>query len=457
MVREFAVSALALVTVFTVACGGGSGQSGGPDAGVVGPEPGQPTPGGGVTGDPIAGAITVFVVDEADAPIAGASVQVGPLQGTTDADGRARFEDAGLSGPQSVTASATGRAAATWIGVAAGEVTLVLLPRTRPAVATATASGSIDLPSPSFGKYTVALILCSQTHEYGARENTITQAMNGDTPVNLCLRTSDFDPSSCDWQMKVRTGRQVHYAILAEGDAHGTTDASDDTFDLIGYAVGDSIDVSAGQSLTGETFTAIGDGALTNAAITIPDGPSGLGDAVALPFLDLGADGQLVFPLPTLRPGLSTTRVPAPSGRFAGTHYNVVGLASPAFGDAYPYSASFQRDTGIGGATLPAWLPAAGGLGGAGGTYSFAPVSGASFHVVSLVNGSGDTAWSITVLDQASSFQLPSVSPDPLPSSGLTMRVAAIELPGFDPTSFGLADFSNRVTQVSESTAAVTR
>ncbi len=458
MIRDIRVSALALVTALTLGCGPSGTQSGTPDGGGSNPVAGQPTPGGGVTGAAIDGALTVFVIDEADAPIAGAAVQVAGLQGSTDADGRARFEDPSLSGPQRVTASASGRAAATWIGVTADEVTLVLSPRTRPPVATASASGTIDLPSPSFGKYTVALVLYSQTGEYGAPENTIVQPMNGDSPVNLCVRTSDFDPSSCDWQMKTRTGRQIHYAILAEGDPQGTSsDPSDDTYDLIGYAVGSPMDVSAGQSVTGETFTSIGNGALTDVSISIPGGPAGLGDPVALPFLDLGADGQLVFPLPTLRPGQSTTKVPALTGNFSGGHYNVVGLASPSFGAAYPYSASFQRDVGVGGDSLPAWLPAAAGLSGSGGSYSFTPVSGASLHVVSLVDGGGDVAWTIVVVDGTSSFQLPAVTPDPLPGSGLTMRVAAVELPGFDPMSFGLGDFGNRIARVSESTAAVSR
>lgn len=460
MVRDIRVSALALVTAVTVGCGPSGGQSGAPDGGGDGggPVAGQPTPGGGVTGGAIDGALTVFAIDEADAAVAGAAVQVGGLQSTTDADGRARFEDSTLSGPQTVTASAAGRAAATWIGVAADEVTLVLSPRTRPAVVTATASGTIDLPSPSFGKYTVALVLYSQTGQYGAPENTIAQPMNGDSPVNLCVRTSDFDSSSCGWQLKTRTGRQIHYAILAEGDPNGTSsDPSDDTYDLLGYAVGSPMDVSAGQSITGESFTAIADGALTNASITIPGGPAGLGDPVALPFLDLGADGQLVFPLPTLRPGRSSTRVPALTGSFSGGHYNVVGLASPSFGDAYPYSASFQRDVGVDGDSLPVWLPAAGGLAGSGGNYSFTPVSGASLHVVNLVDGGGDVAWTVTVIDGSSSFQLPAVTPDPLPGSGLTMRVAAVELPGFDPTSFGLGDFGNRVARVSEAAAPVSR
>lgn len=457
MIRDIRVSALALVTAFTVGCGPSGTQSGAPDGGSD-PVPGQPTPGGGVTGGAIDGALTVFVLDENDAPIAGATVQVGALTAATDGDGRARLEDPSITGSQVVTASDSGRTVATWVGVTADQVTIVLGPRTRPAVATATASGTVDLPSPSFGKYTVALVLYSQTGEYGAPENTIVQPMNGDSPVNLCVRTSDFDPSSCDWQMKVRTGRQVHYAIIAEGDPNGTTsDASDDTFDLLGYAVGSPMDVSAGQSITGETFTAISDGALTNASISIPNGTSGLNDPVALPFLDLGADGQLVFPLPTLRPGASATRLPALTGMFSGAHYNLVGLASPTFGDAYPYSASFERDVSIDGASLPSWLTATSGMSGSGDLYAWAPVSGTSMYVVNLVDGSGNVDWQITVLDGTTSIQLPGMTPDPLPSPSVTMRVAAIELPGFDPTSFGLSDFSSRVTRVSETTGTVSR
>src|SRR5688572_6109061 len=82
----------------------------------------QPAEGGGVAGGSIRGELNVFVLDDDDAPIAGASVRVGgatdaePLVGTTGANGLVTFSDDGLAGKQTITASASGRTPSTIIG-----------------------------------------------------------------------------------------------------------------------------------------------------------------------------------------------------------------------------------------------------------------------------------------------------------------------------------------------------
>src|SRR5262245_49686273 len=108
-----ATLALALLVA---ACGGGGGTNdddAGDDGGDVDP---VLIPGGGVTSGAIDGEVNVYVVEVGTAtPIPQASVRVGALEALTNADGLAVISDPGLVGPQTVTATANGHAAATWI------------------------------------------------------------------------------------------------------------------------------------------------------------------------------------------------------------------------------------------------------------------------------------------------------------------------------------------------------
>src|SRR5688572_26112187 len=72
--------------------------------------------GGGISDGPIAGRVNIFVIDTTtEAPIAGASVELGALQGTTDATGLFVAEDAALAGKQTVIATAAGYRPEMWV------------------------------------------------------------------------------------------------------------------------------------------------------------------------------------------------------------------------------------------------------------------------------------------------------------------------------------------------------
>ena len=103
--------------------------------------------------------------------ISSASVRVGdssdstPCVVLTDSTGLAKFEPdgcPGLKGPVTVTVSATGYAAATWIGVNGTNLTIPIRDISPPDVATATVSGTIagwdSLPVPPLHHQTLALI-----------------------------------------------------------------------------------------------------------------------------------------------------------------------------------------------------------------------------------------------------------------------------------------------------------
>jgi Carboxypeptidase regulatory-like domain len=460
--------ACALALAALAACGPG-GDGGGGDGGPGGPDAAPGTPvlvaGGGVTGGAIDGSVAVYVIDDAGgAPIAGAQVRIGaadaasPLEATTDGDGLARFSDPGLTGPQTVTATASGHAATTWIGVAGASATLPLTarPRVTPtAHVTGTIAGWDSLPGPSFGHYTLAVVLSSFTHDVSSPDNNLAQPTDGSgAPLDTCL--DDGSTSTCAWQLTTRTGRQLHNAVIVDGDSKLTSDTSDDTYTLIGYAVGSSMTLTAGQEVSGESLTMVPGGQLTQLTVSLPSAPSGLGDVVAIPMLDLGADGELVFPLPTVTPGNPTTKVISPSGQLTGS-YDLVALATPPGAATVPYSTVVARGVALGGATVDPWLAAPTQLSAGGGSYGFSPPGGAALAYATFTAAGGQVAWNVAVLDGTISFQLPALSPDPLGTGSVTLAVTAADIPGFDPGHFAALDLATALHRASGARTSFTR
>jgi hypothetical protein len=64
-------------------------------------------------------------------------------------------------------------------------------------------------------------------------------------------------------------------------------------------------------------------------------------------------------------------------------------------------------------------------------------MTGASLHVANLVSA-GVPRWSVLVLDGSSSFELPTLSPDPLPAGTLDLVVTGTDMPGFAVGDFTL-------------------
>ena len=451
-----------LLALTLAACGPGSSGDDAVDAppsdGVLPP---IFIPGGGVTSAPIDGVVNVYVIDaDTDAPLAGAAVHLGgaadalQLDATTDPDGLAVFKDAGLTGPVTLTATAGARTAATWIGVAGGNATMPLTLRATPtAHASGTIAGWSSLPAPSFGHYTLAVVTTSFTHDVGNAANRIAQGSSGGTPTNTCVDSGSG--GACAWQLNTRVGRQLHTAVIVDGDSHLTSGTDDDTYTLVGYAVGQPVTMTAGQQLSGESLTIVPAAQHTGFTAHFPAAAPGLGRAVAIPMLDTGDAGMVPFPLPTLTATASSTQVLAPGGALAGS-YRLVGLATPSATATAPYASSFVAVPSLGNATLPAWLPPPTGVSGSGGTVAFTPPAGAAVTFAAL-GGGGTTAWVVTVLDGSTSFRLPTISPDPLGGGGATLDVSTAEVPGFTPGMFLVDDVTTAVTRVSGVTATFAR
>lgn len=419
-------------------------------------------PGGGATSAPIDGVVNVFVVEPGGAtPIVGAAVHLGgaggpvQLDATTDAAGLATFRDAAVTGPQTITATAGGRTAATWLGVPGGNVTIPLARRpaaTPMAHVTGTIAGWGSLPGPGFGHYTLAVVTYSFTGDPSAADNRIPQPTSGGTPLNTCINSGLG--GSCAWEMNARTGAQLHTAVIVDGDSRGTSDAADDTYTLIGFAAGSPMTLGAGQQVSGESLTIVPAGGRTTMTVQFPAAAPGLGHALAIPMLDTGATGQIVFPLPPVTAASPSTQVLAATGAFAGS-YRLVGLATPSATAVAPYSSSFVAVANPGSAALPTWLPAPTGVSAAGGTFAFTAGGGTALAYASFSTG-GSPAWVVTVLDGSSSFRLPPISPDPL-SGSVTLDVTTVDVAGFDPAQFLVTDLSAGLARASGATTTFTR
>ncbi len=471
---------LTVAAIMLAACGtgavgdddgdGGSGIDGGGTS-FDAANPGDPVlvAGGGVAPGAIDGTIHVHVIDaKTGAAISGANVRVGaadasaPLEATTSGSGLHTFDDASLSGAQTVTAVANGYAAATWIGVAGLNVTIPLKKRPQATFPTANVSGTIagwsDLGGLGFTEYYAAFVAYSASEDLADPENNIEQAVDGDDiPVNTCMHTY-FDDPPCNWQMKVRTGKQIHYSVIIKGDSNGSTDPADHDIEFLGFAVKTGLDISAGQTINNESLTMVSAGNIVNASATVPSPPGGIDSAVGLPFLDMGTYGQLIFAIPTITPSNATTKVIANSGDFSGGNYFVAGSASPSAENVdFPNSSTFKRGVSFPGtAALDPWLAYPTSLSASGGSYSFSPASGASLHSANFYDGSGNTVWSVVLVDGSSSFTLPTLSPDALPSGSLELRVLAVVVPGLATDDFSLDDWRDELTKAAEASTNFT-
>jgi len=414
-------------------------------------------PGGGVRSGAIDGVLHVHAIDgDDDGAIAGATVYVSALTGTTEGSGLFTFRDASLSGAQTISVTAPGYATTTWIGANGTNVTIPMSASPR-SIPKGRVSGTIagwDGMNPAFGNYIIGLVLYSQSDRVTGPENSLEQTMSGDYPSNVCVK-SILDDGPCNWQMNVRTGKQIHYAILAEGVPQGdSSDPFDDDFTLIGFAALADVNVSAGANLTGESLAML-TGGNTSVTVSIPGAPAGLNEALAVPSIRVPGSGRLLFPLPLVRAGATTTQVPSLSGPFASGSYDVLGFATPTFAAPTPYSSSFQRDVNVSQTVaLSTWLAPPTGLSAAGGSFSFSG-SGANMYAVSFIDAGQNPKWNVMIIDGTTSFGLPAQVPNAA-SGAAQMQAASIDWPGLNTGNFSLADFDGEVARAAGAATSVT-
>jgi hypothetical protein len=432
--------------------------------------------GGGVGDGAIAGTLNVYVTDDdTRAPVSSAAIRVGasadpsPCMNTTDSTGLAVFDPKScpsLKGPVTLTVSATGYAPSTWIGADGANVTVPIRQTSRPPVDTAVVTGTIagweTIPAPAANHQTIALIAASQSPDLGDRANNIDQGKRTidvgggltttDIAANVCVRNAApvLSVDDCNWRLTTRTGAQAHFAVIIDNDTKGTTDNSDDTNTVIAWAVKTNLAFSAGDTASGETLEMIADADMQAFTASFAAAPAGMSYLASYPMIDLGASGRIPIILPVLDATHTASRIPAATGTLAGATVDLLAQAATAKGQAEPATLSWQH--GVNAAATVAvssWLPPPASLSAAGGTFSFAPVAGATLHGAELQNAAGDRVWSVTILDGSTSFTLPGLTPDPIPLGTVNYVVSALQIPGITLTNVSFDDAKALITGIS--------
>jgi hypothetical protein len=446
---------------------------------VSGPPEPRLIAGGGVGDVPVAGGVNVYVIDDdTKKPVSGAAVRVGGSSDpmacaqTTDSTGLAIFTSMTCmlvtSGKQSLTASASGYAPSTWIGVDGANVTIAIRAMTTPPVDTAVVTGTIAgwdaLPAPAAGHQTLAIVGASASRTLGDAANDIPQeqrnVMVGVVPFpiasNLCVRNALV--SDCNWKLKTRTGPQAHYAIVVDVDSKGNDVEADDTFTVIAWAVKRGLDFTKDHGADGETLTLLTDAEMQSFSATFPTPLTGLSYVAAFPMLDLGDEGRIAIILPALDPQHTMTKVPKLAGPLANAKYDLFANLKDEKDKDQPSSIAWAHGVDpTKTVTSLAWLAPPTALKAEGGVFSFTPVTGASVHGGELLTAAGKRAWSITIFDGTTSFTLPGVSPDPLPAGDARFVASAFVIPGFKPNDVSFQDLQDTLTHLASDFVAFVR
>jgi hypothetical protein len=436
-------------------------------------------PGGGVGDGKITSNLNVYVTDEETrGVISSASVRVGassdPAACTmlTDSTGLAKFDSKtcpSLKGPATVTASAQSYAPATWIGVDAVNLTIAIRNTNPPPVDAAMVSGTIagwdSLPVPPTYHQTLALVGYSQSSTLGDRANSMTQGkrtvMVGVLPVqidsNICVLNASV--SDCNWIMTVRTGAQAHYALIVDHYNNMTpNDDTDDTFTVTGWAIKRGLSPAKGDNVTGETLEMIADANAQDFNVSFPALPSGMNYLGAFPALELGDEGRIPLVAPALDMTHTTTRVPTATGTLAGIQYSLIAQAQNAKDQANPSSLAWLHGVNAGATVqLASWLPPPSTISTTNGTFSFSAVPGATIQGGEIQDVNGNRLWSVTLFDGSTSFTLPGLSPDPLPTGALQFQASALLIPGIDLASFTLDDARDKITGIAQDVVTYSR
>lgn len=392
--------------------------------------------GGGIGDGPIDGVVNLYVIDDATrAPIAGAAVRVGTIDGITDQAGLFIAED--VVGPQTVAVKAGSYRAEVWVGADGANMTMNLQKADRGTPPSGVLQGQIT----GFAGITVAtghakdaLVVASQTDDLGDPGNDLPNAMNS------CFVRLANQP--CPYTLTSRTGKVALVAAIFDRDLKGTPAmTADDTVTLIGWAVRRNVDVTAGTTpVANMDLTLLTANQLQTLTVDFGSPPSAqfVGGLIGI---ELGAEG--VFQLPAIIQRAASTLLAPRLDAVSASGYRLTGIAS----DGNPATQqSIVLRKGQPGPTLSAgaWLPAPTGVSvtRTGATWTNAP--GATVHTAEYSSGTTH-ALSVTILDASARFTIPDLIA--LPSGSLSVTVNAIGAPGLDVTNFSLDADRDKLVQ----------
>jgi hypothetical protein len=391
--------------------------------------------GGGIHDPGIDGTVHVYVIDDdTDAPIAGATVRVGTIEGQTDATGLFTAEG-DLRGKQTVIAKATNYAASVWVGADGANITI---PMTRATTTTeepeqAELAGTIDgwdeLPLPTGNLITVALVTYSQSARLGDDDgnNLPPPAVNS----NICAQFPAPAPRTpCAWRINARAGTIAVGAALGELDTKGTQTEDDDEITFDSFALKQPIIVADGADQSGITLDMLPSGSATTASVSFGTPPSAFSTVAGIVGVELGETG--ILRIGQVAPERTSVVVPTLSAISGATGYEFLAFATEPVTDGTAGQSVVLR-RGITSASAIAageWLNAPGGLASDRSSVSFNPSSGAFGTIIEIdtnpATGTGVRAMSIIVLDATTSVTLP-VEFAPLPSGALRVTANALD------------------------------
>ena len=247
-------------------------------------------------------------------------------------------------------------------------------------------------------------------------------------------------------------------ALILDLDNKGTADEGDDTTEVVGLAYKLDLQVEDGVDQSGLALAQIAAADLDDIAINLPTTPSAFDSTMALVGVELGASGLMMMAIDTAEQ--ESILLPAPVGDFAAITYRAIAIASAESDadddDNNPMTGSLLYDlTDVSaGITFPDWLPTATALAVTQGEYSFTPVAEGVMHTASLREPSGDPVWEIALFDGRTSFTLPGVDPNPVPSGAVELSVTTFEA-DIDLMEFTTDELTDVMTRMARNRATL--
>jgi hypothetical protein len=429
---------LGLFVWLTIGCG--DDAAGTPDTQTGNHPPPRVIPGGGIGDGPIDGVVNLYVIDNATrAPISGATVRVGSVDGTTDSTGL--FIAEGVVGPQTVLVKASNMRSEMWLGANGANMTIALQAASEPTPTKANLSGSItgfeSITVPS-GHNKTALVSYSQDDKLGNAANNI------QTFGNQHICSTNLPAGGCTFTVTTRTGNVALIAAIYDHNTNNTPlNGNDDTFTLIGWATKTGLNVQNGVDQTGVAMSLVDVGNLANVSVTFGTPPTGMPNVAAIVGVELGAAGTLQL-LPQILTPTATMLLAPKLAAFSGATYRLTAIANN--GDTTTSASSFKLIRGQTAMSLDAgtWLglPSSLTLTRSGGSWT--PVSGALVHGVEYELADKTRLLSVTAVDGSTSFTIPDLLA--LPASGTMIARSTALMGTLDLTNFSLDEDLAKVT-----------
>jgi hypothetical protein len=423
----------------------GCGDDGDPTSPDAAPEPPPPRiiEGGGIGDGPIEGAANVYVIDDATRdPIAGATVRVGEVEGTTDATGL--FVAEGVTGPQTVVVKATDHRSEMWLGANGANMTFNMELGADPNPRSATMTGSLSLaslPVLQTNHAYFAQIGYSASDNLGDDENEI--ATPNDT--HQCLFQTRESP--CNFTIVTRTGDVALYASVIDVDTKGTfANTADDTYTQVAWAFRPATSIVANATMTGMDLTPIIGNDLNDVTVDFGTPPSSLPERAALIQVEL--PNRAVMNLGFVTPASPTMKAPDISSITGATAYRLVALATTG-GETPTESIVLRRNQSGPLLSAGTFLAPPGSTDVSRTGASWAPVSGAQVHSVEFTQGTANLL-NVSSFAETSLFTIPDLVA--LPAGPITVRVQAIGATGLDVTNFSLDADRDKLDRVSGET-----